>query len=181
MDFTITARIRLQSVYNTRSTSLFSRKHLRLMSHILNVSSVINCVLYFFCFKKYINNLYVCLIGVCRNCWHKGCEKMRRNEQILCAFISVVYRNCVDKIKYYRHFLSSVIVVKNFHPPNYCYFKCYCCCYYCCYSSWFVLCFPFLVLHQPPKYPSPLLLQSSHTLDLLYRVIEKDGRDFKQL
>ena len=151
MDFTITARILLQSVYNTRSTSSFSWKRLCLMSHILKMSSVINCMVYFFCFKSNTLTTDTCAWLVCVEiavikAARKCVAKSKYNVLLSRLFIGIVLIEVTD----YRHFFSYVICVKNFHSFNYCYFNCYyCCCYCCC----FVLCFPLMCVTLTTRLP----------------------------
>ena len=126
MEFTITARILLQSVYNTRSTPSFSRKRLCLMSHILNMSSIINCVLYYICFKNNTLTIDRCAWLLCVEiadikAARKYGAKSKYYVLLSRLFIGIVLIEVTD----YRHFLSYVICVKNFHLRNYCYFKCY--------------------------------------------------------
>ena len=91
-------------------------------------------------------------------------------------FLSAVYQNFFIETRDYAHFLFCVIGVKSFQPLNCCYVLICCCCCYCSSSSssWFCLVFHifsfvcFCKLHQPPVYPSRLLLKANHTIQTHY-------------
>jgi presenilin-like A22 family membrane protease len=109
---------------------------------------------------------------VCRKFRHEDREKSVATDKYYMLLSLLFVEILLIQTKDYTHFLSSVIVVKIFHSFYYCYFL------LLLLLSLFLL-FPYHVfsilssvcfckLHKPPKYPSPLLLQFNHTLDLLH-------------
>ena len=136
------------SIY-TRSISLFCWKHLCLMSHVLNTSLVIYCVLFFLLRKNQTLIIDTCDRLLCVEIADiKTGRKASQRTSSMCFIFRLLIGSVLIQTKYNTHFLSSFIVVNNFLPLYFCY--CYFYCYYCCRSYYcsccLIICFPFSLL-----------------------------------